>query len=117
MTAGSYNFTIEQGTKFSTVLTWKSGGALVDLTGWTAELEAKSDAPERPVVLSLSTTVDENGNGIILGGEDGTITLLAKSALTLPMDFSNADFQLNLIDPSGEPKALIKGALSLEPKV
>lgn len=114
MNPGNYNFTIQQGTKFSRVLTWKdSAGSLVNLTGYTAEMRIKSEASDPVEVITLSTTPDEDGNGITLGGAAGTITLLIKSATTDAMDFNEADYDLDLIDASDEPTRLLKGTVSL----
>lgn len=114
MAAGKYNFTIEQGAKFSRVLTWKdSAGNLINLTGYTAEMIIKSDKPRPQQVIALSTTPDEHGNGITLGGADGTITILIKTVTTTEMKFTEGDYNLDLTDASAEVTRLLEGAVSL----
>lgn len=92
MTAGSYNFTLEQNTKFTRVLTYLDAtGAPANLTGYTASLKIKGNATS-PLVISLTTTPDASGNVITLGGSAGTITILIKSATTAAMDFTEGRY-------------------------
>lgn len=117
MTAGRYSFTIEQGVKFSTVITWKdANGALVDLTGCTAELKIKGIECDDPL-LTISTTPDDNGNVLTLGGEDGTIAVLIKSATTSGISWSEAKYDLEVTDSLGEPVRLLQGTFSISPEV
>ena len=71
MTAPIYNFTIMQGSTFQRIITKKdASGTPVNLTGYTARMQARNDL-NSAVVLDLTT---ENG-GIVLGGVAGTIEL------------------------------------------
>lgn len=112
MSAGSYNFTIEQAAKFSRVLTWKdAAGARVPLTGFTATMKIW-DKDTGVLLLTLTTTPDVNGNVITLGGTAGTITILIKTVTTTTFTFSEAKYKLRLNDSSGEGNRLIEGSLS-----
>lgn len=74
MSAGIWDITAEQGATFNPTLTYKdSTGVLVNLTGYTAQMQVRSayEAVD-PAALILTT---ENG-GITLGGAAGTIVLL-----------------------------------------
>lgn len=111
MTAGSYNFKIEQAAKFSRVLTWRAGGALVNLTGFTATMKIW-DKDTGVLLLTLTTTPDVNGNVITLGGTAGTITILIKTVTTTAFTFSEAKYILRLNDGSSEGYRSVEGALS-----
>jgi len=77
MTAGRYDFEVEQGGTFNPTLTWKdSTGALVNLTGATARMQVRDNHGAATTVLELTT---ENGR-ITLGGAAGTIALLVSAA-------------------------------------
>lgn len=113
MTAGRYNFTIEQGTKFTKVITWTdSTGALVNLTGYTAELHIV-DSELDTSIITVTTTADTNGNVITLGGSAGTISILIKTVTTTTFTFSDAKYYLEMIDTTGEVSRLIQGSVSL----
>jgi len=71
MAAGTLDFTIEQGATFNLLLTWKINNVAVNLTGYTARLQARVDVEDTETILSLTTA---NG-GITLGGVLGTISL------------------------------------------
>ena len=71
--AGNYNIITDQGATFSRTLTWTdSAGTAVNLTGYTARMQVRTDYETTGTpVLSLTT---ENGK-IVLGGSAGTIAL------------------------------------------
>ena len=113
MTAGSYNFTIEQNSGFTRVLTYKdSTGSPIPLTGYSASLKIRSVGDDGDLVIALTTTPDASGNVITLGGAAGTITILIKGAATALMDFSEARYTLRLTNTSSEPDRLLQGSVS-----
>jgi hypothetical protein len=73
MTPGKYNMICPQGATFSKTLTWKIDDVPVDLTGYTARMQAKDK--HKTTCAPILNITTENG-GIVLGGEDGTIDLL-----------------------------------------
>lgn len=115
MTAGRYNFTIEQQDGFSTVLSWSPGGILAVLTGFTATLIIENEISGQPPILTLTTTPNANGDVLTLGGSAGTITVTISSTTTSTMSFGDADYLLRIIDPTGKPRRLLQGVFSLSP--
>lgn len=116
MTAGLYNYLIEQNTKFNPVLTWRdASGAVVNLTGWTATMKIWDKQTKLPI-LTLTTTPDANGNGITLGGAAGTISILIKTATTATMNFTEASYILRINDTTGEGERVIEGSISFSPE-
>lgn len=116
MRAASYNLTIEQGAKFDRTFTWKdSTGTVIDLTGYTARMPIKDLSGND--IITLSTTTDDDGNGITLGGEAGTITLLIKTATTTAMDFTQGKYNLELTDGFGEVYRVMEGPIELSREV
>jgi hypothetical protein len=115
MTAGIYNFEIEQGATFTRVITWRdSDNALVDLTNYTARMMVRQIVTDTNVIVTLTT---ENG-GIALGGALGTITLTitaaATAAFTAPL---HAVYDLELVDSSGVVTRLLKGRVEFTAEV
>jgi len=77
MAAGTLDFMIEQGATFNLLLTWKINAVPVNLSGYTARLQARVDIEDTETILSLTT-----GAGITLGGSAGTISLDQSAAQT-----------------------------------
>lgn len=84
MPAGTWNIVAEQGATWQpNPLILKDGaGALIDLTGYTAELLVKERYDSADSLLQLNTS---NG-GIALGGAAGTLTLLATAVQMAAVD-------------------------------
>ena len=63
---------IDQGATWTVTLTWKIAGVAVNLTGYSARMQARSTVDSDEVILSLTSGP---GGGITLGGVAGTIVL------------------------------------------
>ena len=110
---GIYDITIYQGATFSQVLTWKdSSGSLLNLTGYTARMMARSSIDGATPFLTLTT---ENG-GIALGGVAGTITLSMSAAATSALSQSGV-YDLELISAGGIVTRLMQGSMLLSREV
>lgn len=95
MSAGTYDFIIEQGSTFTRTITYTdSAGEAIDLTGYTARMQIRETKESNSVLAELTT---EN-SGITIVGATGTITLLITAAVTAKMSFSKAYYDLELID-------------------
>lgn len=114
MSAGSYNITIEQGATYSQVMTWRdSNNALVNLTGYTARMQIRTDYAATTSVLVLTT---ENGM-ITLGGALGTITLNVTDASTSAIPARNYVYDLELVSGGGLVTRLLQGVVAVSPEV
>ncbi len=110
--AGSYNFTIEQGATFNLLMTWKIDNVAVNLTGYTARLQARIDVDETDTILSLTT-----GAGITLGGVAGTITLDQNAAQTAVLPKGEYVYDLELQSSGGVVTRLLQGELNISAEV
>ena len=110
--AGSYNFTIEQGATFNLLMTWKIDNVAVNLTGYTARLQARSDVDETETILSLTT-----GAGITLGGAAGTITLDQTATQTALLPKGEYVYDLELQSSGGVVTRLLQGELNISAEV
>lgn len=114
MPAGSYNITIEQGTTYGQTLTWRdSNSALVNLTGYTARMQIRTDYTASAPTLSLTT---ENGR-ITLGGALGTIALSIAATDTASLAARKYVYDLELISSSLNVTRLIQGTVTVVPEV
>jgi hypothetical protein len=113
MTAGKRNFVIEQGATFEEPIVWMSGGAPVDLTGYTAELLIRPKAGSPVLLRRLST---DNGE-IVLGTTNGLITLRVTDEETLLLtSWKAGSYVLNLTAPSGATRRLLQGKVTVSPQ-
>lgn len=110
--AGEYNFTIEQGATFNLLMTWRIDNVAVNLTGYTARLQARIDVDETDTILSLTT-----GAGITLGGAAGTITLDQSAAQTAVLPKGEYVYDLELQSSGGVVTRLLQGELNISAEV
>lgn len=115
MAAGKYDIIIEQGATFTRVLTWKPGGSTGNLTGMSARMKIKK--LNGSLILSLTQTATANGDILTLGGTAGTITILIKSATTTTMAFTQAKYDLELVDSLGAVTRLLQGLVEFNREV
>lgn len=112
MAAGTLDFTIEQGATFNLLLTWEIDDVPVNLTNYTARLQARVDVEDSEVILSLTT-----GAGITLGGAAGTISLDQTGVQTALLPAGTYVYDLELIAGSGSVTRLVQGELNISPEV
>ena len=75
---GLLNLTFSQGATWKLAMTYTDAeGTPVDLTNYTARMQARTSYDAGTATLSLT-----NGTGIALGGTAGTIELLVPAATT-----------------------------------
>jgi hypothetical protein len=110
--AGAYNFTIEQGATFNLLMTWRIDNVPVNLTGYTARLQARIDVDETDTILSLTT-----GAGITLGGAAGTITLDQTATQTALLPKGEYVYDLELQTSGGVVTRLLQGELNISAEV
>jgi hypothetical protein len=110
--AGQYNFTIEQGATFNLLMTWRIDNVAVNLTGYTARLQARIDVDETDTILSLTT-----GAGITLGGAAGTISLDQTATQTALLPKGEYVYDLELQSSGGIVTRLLQGELNISAEV
>lgn len=117
MAAGTYSFTIEQGTTVSKKIVWKDNQlppVAINLTGYTARLHVRAtQAAADPPLLTLTT---EN-SGITLGGSTGEIILNITATATAGFTWVTGVYDLELISGTGVVTRLLKGTITVDPEV
>lgn len=113
MAAGTLDLSIEQGSTYNLVLTWKVNGTAVNLTNYTARLQARVDVEDTETVLSMTTS----GGGITLGGVLGTITLDQSATQTALLPAGTYIYDLEMVAGSGTVTRLVQGELIVSAEV
>lgn len=130
MSAGKYNFTIEQGTTVNFEIQYKdSNNNPINLTGYSAKMQVKSNyADKNPkVYLTLSSSLNADGTGLNLSGSNGTTPLASGSigiyiaaCTSSLLDFNTALYDLELYSGSGAcpyTTRLLEGQIKLSREV
>ena len=111
MIAGIYNFTIEQGTTFYKVMTLSASSAPVNLTGYEARMQIRPEVESQQILAELSTD-----NGLITLSAAGEITWTIPAATTTDITVDGF-YDMELIEPGGAIKRLLKGRVRLDREV
>jgi hypothetical protein len=114
MSAGIYDFYVEQGATFLKTITWKNSSSVaIDLTGYTARMQFRRSKSSTEVLFSGTTE-----NGIItLGGSTGTIAINIPATSTDDFSFRGAVYDLELQSSGGIVTRLIEGSVELSKEV
>lgn len=112
--AATYNFTIDQGTTVSVQWAYRTAAnAVIDLTSYTARLQA------RPTVSSAVTVMDATtANGqLVITGATGVVTLSLTATQSSALDFNSAVYDLEIVSPAGVVTRLVQGTVTLSREV
>lgn len=110
---GLLNLTLSQGATWKLNLVYNNGsGNPIDLTGYTARMQARTSYDSSSTALSLTT-----GTGITLGGTAGTIDILVGATTTASIGAAQYVYDMELVSNSGEVTRLIEGTLVVTPEV
>lgn len=89
--AEKYNINIDQGSTYNLQLEWKDeNGTPIDLTGFTAKMQARYTKPTNPIAFELTT---ENGGIIIV---DNKINLTVTATQTGALEIVGIIYDLEL---------------------
>lgn len=113
--AGKYNLQVDQGSHFSVTLTWRdTDGNLVDLSDWHAKLQVRASKFDDVADPLLEVT---DGDGITLGGVDGTITIEFNASQTADLLSGDCVYDLIMTSPDAKKYRLIEGKAVVDPQV
>lgn len=118
MTAGKHRFVVLQGSTFAQTLYLKdANGAPIDLTGYSARMQARASHESTEKVVDLDTA---GLGGIVLqvGGALNRLDILieATNTVNLPAPFLGV-YDLEVEDGSGVVSRLLEGQLRITPEV
>ena len=105
---------IEQGATFKQGFEYvNAAGFPISIVGWDARMQIRQTKQDPLFILELTVS---NGR-ISLGGLAGTIDLTIPSSVTAALNFTQAVYDLELIDPIGDVIRLIEGKVILSYEV
>ncbi len=124
MSAGRYDITIEQGATFDLPLRYRApSGTPVNLTGWTAKLQAR-EAPNSAVICEFNSTLTSNGFIYLTGsaenredGANGNVRIFMTAANTAALPQFRGRYDLELRDSAGYTVRLLEGQFKIEPEI
>jgi hypothetical protein len=124
MAAGKYSFTIEQGATTNIQVNWTDeSGSAIDLNGYHARMQIRPFAESSEVYLSLSSSLTEDGTGILMSGSTGDLPLSSGSvAIYISADsssllnFEQAVYDLEMVTGSSVTR-LLEGRVQLSKNV
>lgn len=95
MSAGNYDFSIEQGTSFRMSLVYKdANGDPIDITDWCARLTWRTSSNVTQIFTTENTDLTAYKFEIV--GSEGRINFLLPASTTNSFDFSSAKYDLEL---------------------
>ena len=109
---GKLNLDMWQGASWDYTLTWTTNGTAVDLTNYSARMQARASYHATATVLSITS-----GSGITLGGTAGTILLEADPVTTAGVPSGSYVYDLELVSPGSAVTRLVEGTLTVDPEV
>lgn len=116
MTAARLDIKIEQGATYDFTATVRSGGAYMDLTGYTARMSIRKH-PESATALLALVSPASAGTGIDLGGTAGTVRTQISATDTAALDFYIAYYDLEIVSGAGKVIRLYEGRVTLSREV
>ena len=113
MSAGIYNFTLDQGSTWTLQIVYQDpSGTPINLTGYNAQMKVRKKADSSAVVLSLAT----GGQGIVITGAQGKLNLTATDEQTQVIEPGLYVYDLEL-DNGGVRTRLIQGMVTVSAEV
>ena len=110
MAAGFHHFIIEQGATFGRTLTLKdSSDALVNLTGYAAEMDLRFNKDDSAEILTLTVA----NSRIALGGAAGTVVLTISATDTGNLSVGDGVYDLKLTAGDGTVSRIMEGTFSV----
>ena len=109
MSAGTYNFTIEQGTTFSRVLTLQENGSAMNLTGYSVASQMRSTHDSSSIVATFS--------GSVTNASSGQLTLSLTNSQTSAIDEAIYVYDVEITSGAGAVTRILEGNIIVTPEV
>ena len=126
MTAGKYNFLVEQGAQHEVTFRYKlSDGSYQNLDNYKVRMAVKNHITDTTFVYRASSDRDEAGhaNDSAIVADQGTAANTGKFILTIPTNtttnfgFNQGVYDLELVDPNDVVIRLLEGKFRVSPQV
>lgn len=109
---GILNLTFPQGGTWKLDLTYNQNDVPVNLTSFSARMQARTSYDSTATVLNLT-----NGTGITLGGTAGTIAVQVAATTSAAIGAAQYVYDLEIESAGGEVTRVVEGTLLVTPEV
>ena len=109
MSAGIYNFTLNQGATFNRHLTVKENNSPLNLTGHTAAMQLRSTYDSATVALSMTAAV--------INATQGILSISATATATAALEEGIYVYDLEITTSAGVVTRLLQGQVTVSPEV
>tara|TARA_B100000945_G_scaffold318648_1_gene323979 strand:- start:1210 stop:1545 length:336 start_codon:yes stop_codon:yes gene_type:complete len=109
MSAGIYNFTLNQGATFTRQMTVKENNSPLNLTGHTAAMQLRSTYDSSTVALSMTAAV--------INATQGILSISATATATAALEEGIYVYDLELTTSAGVVTRLLQGQVTVSPEV
>ena len=116
MAAAQFDITIDQGATLQQTFKWTSdAGVGIDLTGYTAQMQVRSDYADNGGTIYL--TLSSAAGTIVITPASGQIDLVVPPATTQGLTFTSGVYDLEVTSPTGVVTRLVRGTATLSKEV
>ena len=109
MAAGSYNFTLEQGSTFRRRLTVQENNSALNLTGYSGRMQMRSTHDSDTIILSFTV--------IVSNASAGQLTATASATTTASITPGIYVYDLEIESSAGTVTRLMQGNITVTPEV
>ena len=109
MSAGTYNFILEQGATFNRILTLKENNAVMNLTGYSVASKMRSTHDSSTVVGTFTCTISDAANG--------KITMAMTNSTSAAIEEGIYVYDLEITSGAGTVTRLLQGTVTVNPEV
>ena len=110
MAAGTYNFTLEQGSTFSRQITVQEDGTALNLTGYTARMQMRSTHDSSTIALTYTSTIASPAS-------NGIVNLSATASQSAAIEEGIYVYDLEIESSGGVVTRLMEGKVTVTPDV
>ena len=109
MSAGTYNFTLEQGATFNRILTLQENSAAMNLSGYSVASKFRSTHDSSTVVGTFSCTITD--------ASAGKLTLSMTNSATSAIEEGIYVYDLEITSGAGSVTRVLQGKITVSPEV
>ena len=109
MSAGTYNFILEQGATFNRILTLKENDSAMNLTGYSVASKMRSTHDSSTVVGTFTCTISDAANGMI--------SMQMTNSTTAAIEEGIYVYDLEITASSGTVTRIMEGKVTVNPEV
>ncbi len=125
MSAGKYNFIVEQGSQHEVSFRYKlASGSYQSLTGWRARIAVKDHITDTAYVYRATSNGTADAGHLVhftiptqTGNDIGKFTLTIPNGTTTAFTFGQGVYDLELIDGGDVVHRLLEGKFKVKPQV